>query len=111
MIITDTATSAFEKLSMDIVGPLPLTVNGNQYILTVQDNLTKFLYAQAMPVHDAASITTELINVFCMFGFPQIILTNNCSDFCSTLMKNFTNEFGIKKLVCSPYHPKTNGSI
>ena len=37
MVITDTPTTAFEKISMDIVGPLPETKSGNLYILTIQD--------------------------------------------------------------------------
>ena len=41
MVITDTRTTAFEKISMDIVGPLSETKSGNLYILTIQDNSTK----------------------------------------------------------------------
>ena len=42
MVITDTPTTAFEKTLMDIVGPLPETKSGILYILTLQDNLTKY---------------------------------------------------------------------
>ena len=41
MVITDTPTTVFEKISMDIVGPLPETKSGNLYILTIQDDFTK----------------------------------------------------------------------
>lgn len=34
MIITDTPSEAFEKIAIDIVGPLPEANNGNKYILT-----------------------------------------------------------------------------
>jgi len=30
MVITDTSGSAFDKISLDIVGPLPVTTSGNQ---------------------------------------------------------------------------------
>jgi len=40
MVITDTPGSSFDKVFMDIVGPLPRRVN--EYILTLQDQLTKF---------------------------------------------------------------------
>ena len=36
MVITDTPTTAFEKISMDIVGPLSETKSGKLYILTRQ---------------------------------------------------------------------------
>lgn len=38
MLITDTPYSAFEKVSIDIVGPLPKTSKGHSYILTIQDH-------------------------------------------------------------------------
>lgn len=38
MLITDTPIEAFEKLSLDTVGPLPATPSGNRHILTMQDN-------------------------------------------------------------------------
>lgn len=39
MIITDTPGSSFDKVAMDIVGRLPKTNRGNEYILTLQDQL------------------------------------------------------------------------
>ena len=47
MVITDTPSTAFEKTLIDIVGPLPVTKSGNLYILTIQDNFTK--YSLAIP--------------------------------------------------------------
>ena len=46
MKITDTPRKVFEKIQIDIVGPLPIKELGNKYILTVQDCLTK--YSDAM---------------------------------------------------------------
>jgi len=42
MIIMDTPGAAFDKVALDIMGPLPITLEGNQYILTIQDLLTKY---------------------------------------------------------------------
>ena len=53
MVITDTPTTAFEKISMDIVGPLPETKSGNLYILIIQDNFTKYSLAIPFPNHQA----------------------------------------------------------
>jgi len=43
IILTDTSSAAFDKTAMDIMGPLMPTKAGHNYILTVQDLLTKFL--------------------------------------------------------------------
>lgn len=42
MVISTTSTEPFEKLFIDVVGPLPRTLNGNAYILTMQDDITKY---------------------------------------------------------------------
>jgi len=42
LTLTDTPTRPIEKCALDIVRPLIVTTNGNKYILTYQDNLTKF---------------------------------------------------------------------
>ena len=51
MIITDTPGIAFENISMDIVGKLPITLSQNQYILTIQDNFTIYSLEIPLPNH------------------------------------------------------------
>ena len=38
----------FEKVAFDIVGPLPRTISGNRYLLTMMDLFTK--YPEAIPL-------------------------------------------------------------
>ncbi|ERL95277.1 hypothetical protein D910_12543 [Dendroctonus ponderosae] len=45
MEITTTSERPFQRLALDIVGPLPITESGNRFILTMQDDLTKYSYA------------------------------------------------------------------
>ena len=43
--ITDTPDSVWQNCSMDIVGPLTQTYEGNKYLLTFQDELSKYTLA------------------------------------------------------------------
>lgn len=61
MVITDTLLDAFDKVSMDIIRPLPMTNSGNKYILTIQDQLTK--YSVAVPLMQA-KISKEIAKAF-----------------------------------------------
>ena len=45
MEITTTADHPFENCYLDVVGPLPVTPEGNKYILTFQDDLSKYVVA------------------------------------------------------------------
>jgi hypothetical protein len=43
--ITTTARQPFERCALDIVGPTDVKNKGNRYILTCQNDLTKFVTA------------------------------------------------------------------
>lgn len=45
MLLIGTPIRTFAKLPIPLVGPLPITVSGNQYVLTWEDNLSKYLGA------------------------------------------------------------------
>jgi hypothetical protein len=64
MQITTTANTAFEKLYLDIVGPLPKDVNSYCYILTLQCELTKFVEAYPLTSKDAVSVARSFVENF-----------------------------------------------
>jgi len=112
MMLTDTPDSAFDKVSMDIMGPLPVTQSGNSYILTIQDLLTK--YSLAIPLQHAGA--TEVADAFtnelvCIFGAPKAILTDQGSHFLNSLMQNIARKFKIKHYKTTAYRPQANGSV
>ncbi|XP_043475954.1 uncharacterized protein LOC122507359 [Leptopilina heterotoma] len=113
MIITDTPTTAFEKISMDIVGPFnPPTKSGNTYILTIQDNFTKYSLAIPLPNHQAATIADAFVKKFiCIFGSPKGVLTDQGRDFLSNLLKRLAKRFRIKQFRTTAFHPQSNGSL
>ena len=88
MIITDTPGTAFEKISMDIVGKFPITSLQNQYILTIQDNLSKYFLAIPFPNHQAGTIADAFVKKFtCIHGSLKALLTDQGADFQSNLMR------------------------
>jgi len=60
--------------------------------------------------HEAADVAKALVSIFSCFGFSREILSDCGSEFMSKLMKIFMDEFQIKHLRTSPYHPASNGS-
>ncbi|KAL6254718.1 hypothetical protein P5V15_014036 [Pogonomyrmex californicus] len=56
MVLIDTPGVAFDKVAMDVMGPLPKTKRGNKYILMIQDLLIK--YSIAIPMEDTSATTT-----------------------------------------------------
>ena len=64
MVISDTPAIAFDKIAMDIVGPLKVTKNGNEYMLTIQDQLSKFLIAVPLLDQIAETVADAFIKKF-----------------------------------------------
>ena len=112
MTITTTSNRPFQKIALDIVGPFPITQSGNQYILTIQDDLTKFFQAYPIPNHEAQTVAKILVNRYiCLFGIPDKLLTDQGREFTSNLFKNVARQLKIKQIQTTPYHPQSNGTL
>lgn len=111
MIITSTSDNFNDQIALDIMGPYPETDNGNRFILTIQDDLTKFMQAYPLPEHTAETVAVHLLKYCTIFGFPTNILTDQGTEFMSKLFKEITKMLSLKHKTTSPYHPQTNGSL
>ncbi|XP_068097047.1 uncharacterized protein [Hyperolius riggenbachi] len=101
----------FERIAMDIVGPLVKSARGHQYILVVLDYATR--YPEAFPLRKPTSkaIARELFNMFTRTGFPREILTDQGTPFMSKVMADLCKLFKIQQMRTSVYHPQTDGLV
>ncbi|KAL5018041.1 hypothetical protein ScPMuIL_003763 [Solemya velum] len=88
---------AFSKVLMDIVGPLPKTSNGNQYLLTIMCVNTRFPEAIPLRKVTAAVVAKALLKYFTMTGLPQEIQTDQGSNFMSKLCQQVLALLDIKQ--------------
>ena len=69
--------SPFERVGMEIVGPLQTTSRGNRYILRLVEDFTMNVEAYPLESKEASAIALVLINEFiARFGVPRILLSN-----------------------------------
>lgn len=110
MKITTTATKAMEVVFMDVVGPMNYeTDNGNKYIATFLDDLTKYLIAVPIENHTAENMSKVLVeNVIFQHGVPGTIVSDNAPEFVSETFKKACKLLHIKKIFTTPYHPQAN---
>ena len=101
----------FEHIVIDIVGPLPKSSSGAEYLLTIMDRFSRF--PEAIPVRSikAPNILKHLIHFFSRFGLPKSIQSDQGSNFMSHCFKNQLHEWGIKHIVSSPYHAQSQGVL
>ncbi|XP_076058600.1 uncharacterized protein LOC143035618 [Oratosquilla oratoria] len=101
----------FSKLIIDIVGPLPKTKKGNQYILTTLCPTTR--YPDAFPLKNitAKTVANTLTNLFTTFGIPEEIQSDRGSNFTSVLFAEVLKLLGIKQTLSTAYHPQSQGAL
>ena len=102
----------FERVAMDIMGPLPKTGRGNKYILVVSDYFTKWPEAFPLPDQSATTVARVLINeIFSRFGMPYILHSDQGTNFDSTVIKEICIILEIKKTRTTAYHPQCDGAV
>lgn len=112
MYLTDTPGSSFDKVAMDVMGPLPITTQGHRYILTLQDLLTKYLITVPMKTATSIEIADGLRKyIISYFGAPRSILTDQGTNFTSSLIKALSRKFRITPIRTTAFHPQSNGSV
>ncbi|XP_053873204.1 uncharacterized protein LOC128831095, partial [Malaclemys terrapin pileata] len=101
----------FERVAMDLVGPLPKSSAGFQYILVMMDYATRFPEAVPLRNISARTIAMELVKIFARVGLPRELLTDQGTNFTSRLLKQVCEILGVKQLRTSIYHPQTDGLV
>ena len=101
----------FKRIAMDIVGPLPHSRSGNQYILVICDHATR--HPETVPLHrtNAQHVAEELVELFSRVGVPSDILTDQANNFTSKLLAEVYNLLHIQTIRTSPYHSQTYGDL
>ena len=98
-----------ERCHVDITGPHPRTARGSKYILTCVDAFSKWAEAFPIPNKEAKTIARVLVEqVFCRFGTPIALLTDNAGELDGCLMREVCRLLDIDKQHTSYYHPETN---
>ena len=99
-------------VAIDILGPLPRTNNGNEYIIVCGCYYTKWKEAFAVPNQTAATVADKLVQeVFLRFGVPAQLHSDQGRNFESDLFKAICDLFGVEKTRTVPYNPKSDGMI
>uniref|UniRef100_A0A8C1GLQ5 Gypsy retrotransposon integrase-like protein 1 n=1 Tax=Cyprinus carpio TaxID=7962 RepID=A0A8C1GLQ5_CYPCA len=88
----------FERIGMDLVGPLPKSARGHEHILVILDYVTR--YPEAIPLRKATAkaIAQKLFPLSSRVGLPSQILTDQGTPFMSRVMANLCKLLKIKQL-------------
>jgi hypothetical protein len=102
----------FDRIGIDIVGPLPETTKGNRFIVVATEYVTKWPEARPIPTKSAIEVATFIYEeILCRHGCPREILSDQGREFCNEVVNQLCQNFRVKHALSSPYHPQTNGLV
>ena len=104
-----TVTEPWHTIGIDIMGPFPITQRQKQYLLVIVDYFTRWIEVFSLRTTTANTIANVIINeVFCRYGMPTFILSDNGPQFIADLFAETCKSLGIRQKLTANYHPQTN---
>ena len=92
------------RIHIDYAGPFD-----GKFWLVVIDAFSKWLEVKPQMSTTSTSTIKSLREMFCRFGLPKTIVSDNGPQFCSNEFQEFCHSNNIVHVRSTPYHPKTNG--
>ena len=112
MQVAKLADSPFSRVSVDLIGPLPVTTPHRfKYILMYVDNASR--YAETIPLRDinASTVADALFEIGTRVGFPTTLCSDNGAQFTSEMFSQYMILLGSRHIRSSPYHAAGNGIV
>ncbi|GFR87726.1 Pol polyprotein [Elysia marginata] len=108
---TDIIDRPFDKVAIDIVGPMQMSRSRNRYILTMVDAATRWCEAIALKEIKTQDVANALFQIFSRLGLPQEILSDNGKQLVSNAMAEVMAMLNIDRRLSTPYHAQSNGLV
>jgi len=104
------ATQPFERLSIDLKGPLPSSTR-NKYMLTIVDEYSRFPFAIPCADMKASTVYQSLCYLFSIFGVSSYVHSDRGTSFMSKELRDYLHANGIATSRTTPYNPQGNGQV
>nr|KYP52107.1 Uncharacterized protein K02A2.6 [Cajanus cajan] len=100
----------FNKWGIDILGPFPIAVRQLKFLIVAVDYFSKWIEAEPVATISAEKVRAFLWkNVVCRYGVPQVLVSDNGTQFASARVRDFCGQVGIGMIFTSVEHPQSNG--
>ncbi len=100
----------FDRVAFDEIGPLPITANGNRFILTMIDYFSKWAEAYSLPNHKAETVADCIVKRWIAHhGIPVRIHSDNAPEFRGHVITQLKKMLSMKGTFTTPYRPQSNG--
>ena len=103
-------TKPFEVISMDLLGPFPLSYCGNRYCLTIIDSFSNFPILVPVPNKESTSVAEALFrHVVLEHGCFECLLSDREPTLAADAVGRLIALIRARRTYTSAYHPQCNG--
>ncbi|XP_060576630.1 uncharacterized protein K02A2.6-like [Ruditapes philippinarum] len=97
----------FSEVSCDFCGPFP---DGYMLLVVICD-YSRFPVVERIKSTAADTVIPRLEAIFSVFGYPEVVKTDNGPPFQSRAFREFADNSGFKHKRITPLHPQANGIV
>uniref|UniRef100_A0A0G4ICB7 Integrase catalytic domain-containing protein n=1 Tax=Chromera velia CCMP2878 TaxID=1169474 RepID=A0A0G4ICB7_9ALVE len=103
-------TRPFQKVGIDVKGPLPTSRRGNQFIFILTCAFTRWPETFALPEVPAWVVAKILFEeIICKYGFIEELVSDRGTNFFSEIVRELLALMKVYHHTTTGYHPQANG--
>jgi hypothetical protein len=106
-----TADGPWHHIQIDCQTHLPRSPEGYTTLLSIVDVFSGFCLLFPLVAHTAQAVAQKLWYTFSLFGFPQIIQSDNGTEFTGKVVKELLALTHIDHRFISAYNPRCDGKV
>ena len=105
-------TVPFTVCHADIIDPIePPSAKGHKWALCIIDDCTCWPAVYLLRSITAKATYDAFIDLFSITEWPEILCTDQGTNFCSRLTQEFLTHMGVSPLIHTSHHPEVSGVI
>lgn len=102
----------FSMMAIDVIVLKEIPSRGYKYIIVACDYVTRYVIAAALKNQTASTVTDFIMkNIVLIYGSPRQIITDNATNFTSSVVKCALDSLAIQHKFITAYHPEANGLV
>lgn len=79
-------SKVWSLVTIDLIGPLPTSLSGNNYIVAATDHFSKWSEAQAIPTKSAENVANFLLDCVCRLGCMDTVDSDQGREFVNVVI-------------------------
>ena len=103
----------FQRVSVDLIGPLPESYTGHKHVVVMVDHFTKWVITRPICSKEAEQVAEALIQALYMVHGPaEVLLADNGSEITANQVNaHVFQRLGSHLTNTTGYHPASNGQV